>query len=85
MFDGLTLGYANLMQAWDVDVTSYDYPLTNPSEVTIVATLLELCPELPYSEDIGQKGYSLELRLEREFVLSDNFWSAEKLRCHLTR
>ncbi len=61
------------------------YPLTNPFEATIATTPPELRPELPHSEDIDQKDYSLKLRPEREFVLPDNFWPVKKLRYRLAR
>lgn len=64
---------------------SYGYPLTNPFEATIATTPPELRPELPHSEDIDQKDYSLKLRPEREFALPDNFWPVKKLRYRLAR
>ena len=45
-----------------MDAASYGYPLTNPFEATIATTPPELRPELPHSEDIDQKDYSLKLR-----------------------
>ena len=68
-----------------MDAASYGYPLTNPFEATIATTPPELRPELPHSEDIDQKDYSLKLRPEREFALPDNFWPVKKLRYRLAR
>ncbi|HBO9563960.1 TPA: alpha/beta fold hydrolase [Pseudomonas aeruginosa] len=85
LLGGLALGCANLAQARDVDAASYGYPLTNPFEATIATTPPELRPELPHSEDIDQKDYSLKLRPEREFALPDNFWPVKKLRYRLAR
>ncbi|MEG6624326.1 serine/threonine protein kinase, partial [Pseudomonas aeruginosa] len=52
---------------------------------TIATSPPELRPELPNSEDIVQKDYSLILRPERELALPDNFWPVKKLSYRLAR
>lgn len=80
----LTLAVAPV-QAADVSVEAYGYPLSNPFEATIATTPVALRAEVPGDDDIDQADYSLRLRPEREFTLPDNFWAVKRLTYRLAR
>lgn len=71
--------------AADIDVQSYGYPLANPFEATITTTPPALRPTLPDDADIDQSDYSIRLRPEREFELSENFWPVTRMHYRLAR
>ncbi len=73
------------VQAADLTVEEYGFPLSNPFEATIAGTPNELRAEVPTDDDIDQADYNLRLRPEREFTLPDNFWPVKKLRYRLAR
>jgi len=73
------------VQAADLTVEEYGFPLSNPFEATIAGTPIELRAEVPTDDDIDQADYNLRLRPEREFTLPDNFWPVKKLRYRLAR
>lgn len=73
------------VQAADISVEAYGYPLSNPFEATIATTPVELRAEVPSDDDIDQADYRLRLRPEREFILPENFWAVTRLTYRLAR
>lgn len=73
------------VQAADISVEAYGYPLSNPFEATIATTPPALRAEVPSDDDIDQADYRLRLRPEREFTLPENFWAVTRLTYRLAR
>ena len=76
---------AQPVNAADISVEDYGYPLANPFEATIATTPLELRAPVPSDDDIDQADYSVRLRPEREFTLPDNFWAVKRMGYRLAR
>lgn len=80
----LTLAVAPV-QAADISVEAYGYPLSNPFEATIATTPVALRAEVPSDDDIDQADFRVRLRPEREFILPENFWAVTRLTYRLAR